>query len=496
MTLLHKELEVTRDRIFESISSVCCHADSACDLGKILQLRIIGEVLNLCAISRIKTQPWRLPSDLIQLYRPSLNNRYQSHLLKELKAGPSRTTFVRAFGAVLKNKVERLIGQRPTYLRKLSVSSSDTVAVTTGGLIDICARSRSKPISYQNFGYFFSKLEDARFSKSEVIELSRELCRNIFDREIIEQYQISKSDLSVFRQDLETALAASNIYLNAAIATFSQRSQLLEEVWTGSGAQIWTRFIRYAARDSGISIIGHDHALGGGQLQSVLKTTTEFDLISKFITFSDAQKDALKSMFGRRTIFANSLPEINKMSPYRLSQSHKTSFGKIGYVSGFGDSVHIGFKPRLEVARYFSLQKQVLGELVKQTNYEITYRGYPGHDKYSRILLNSLKGRVTFDSSASISELFDSVDVVILDSHSTTVLKDVLCFNKPCVLLYTGIDPLRDDALCLLKKGIEVIDISDHLNNVTDIRLAVNEHLERAKQLYSSDFAEIFLGAR
>ena len=61
-------------------------------------------------------------------------------------------------------------------------------------------------------------------------------------------------------------------------------------LWTGSGASIWSRLLRYVTLVNGGVVEAHDHGASSGQYSSVIiPALTEFDFCSQFNTFTNEQ---------------------------------------------------------------------------------------------------------------------------------------------------------------------------------------------------------------
>lgn len=353
-----------------------------------------------------------------------------------------------------------------------SVLKNDVVATQRSPLIYRQANVEAKDVVFCRSDRWFSPVSDdelAKFSQLGLVE---------FEKKIIDIVEALYSEHGLkldapCRDYFHSLLSQGSACFRAHLARLGSLpdEELPNNVWTGSGGNVWDCMLRFAVMRKGGVATGHDHGAGLAHVDNAMISLIEFWACDRFVTFSEGQRDELRSRQDTWPSFA---------SGYK-TEIHSPSDGKVKEIRHFshmsatsppirtimvpppiydGDRGRNG--PYSSDIVYADWQAQLISRL-SGWGYKVILKVHPE--------CRVLPPRQFVEQFGANIDLrpFDQVmsdsDLVLLDHLYTSVFEETLASNLPMVMVDYYKHPWTPKGMKLAVKRIEFVNAGFNENN-------------------------------
>ena len=206
-------------------------------------------------------------------------------IVKELMLGPPRPKRILFPLRFLRSKIyQKNIIRYP--LKRINFEK-DIISLSSYKLIECHAKLVKQRVIFLQPYNFLNKIESKSYNFNEEIISEISKCLN--------------ESLSYFSINIDTVIKKyfeNWLMKSASIVKYHYKSlEYLKKpriLWTGSGAQIWSRILRSYFIDKGTFIVGFDHGSGCSHVKDCYKSIRDFEFCNQFISFTKGQTIELK----------------------------------------------------------------------------------------------------------------------------------------------------------------------------------------------------------
>lgn len=305
-----------------------------------------------------------------------------------------------------------------------------------------------------------------------------------------------------FRYYLKSWLQYTTGLIRLRLNKLTARHQKLpDNLWTGSGAKISTRILQYATRIAGGKVIAHDHSQGQGFLIYSSRNLTDYDSCSQFVTYNEANADALrKYTVNRELLVSDDLPKIvpvprnSNATPIPILDGisdievapRRPRIKTIMYPASFYNGERIHYAIRVPDMVQLDWESRLFTHL-DHWGYKVIHKPYPGSIGLpTPEIVKSLGGET---SNKPFEQVMHRADLVIFIDPKSTPLVYALAAGKPVVFIDAGLVNWVPEALDEFSRRCSVVrGYFDEENRLQvdwdDLKLAI----EKSTQLSDESF--------
>ena len=261
-------------------------------------------------------------------------------------------------------------------------------------------------------------------------------------------------------------------------------------LWTGSGAQIWSRIIRSYFIKKGTYVVGHDHGSGCSHVNDCYKSVRDFEFCNEFISFTEGQIIELNNNLNKHFLMMPGKNfKINSVK--RNLQNSHCKFKKIKkeinlcYFGGLYNTERIHLTPLLQKFVFDDFSERLL--LKFNQNFNLFWRPYP--EKENKRLKDKMMKYKIYPSNLSLKQLLKKADCCVIDSIQGSVILDILKEAKPLLLVNFTSRDLTVVGRKLLEKRASIINGYFSKDNRAEIDwTTINKKIEEAFLLNDNHF--------
>lgn len=502
------ETRVVREAVVDGLTALLrtrLNANEKDDarLVLILLFHVVIDVLsvyqNFAAIRRAQSEgrsidvpeTGRLRPAFVKGARPAF-----PRFVKELRVGPYRPRWYRLplrmiRAALLRESVRRfpLLG---VNWRK------DIVVMTLGDLIDGHARAIHERVIYRGPHTWFRPVS----GEVEAVDatLLNDLIAVIDKAYAAGGERLTEELVQYFSGWIGEAAAVVRVHLQRLEG---RQRRLPSRLWTGSGAQIWSRILRYEIHRRGGDVCGHDHGIGAGHVRDRHKTLRDLEHCTSFVTFSAGQALAVRDNADTTQLIGQKLPQISCVplppnSPeWRVWQRRRSRQAppaerkslKLTYASVFPDGELVHLMPAHPEAILLDWMPRLMSQIAGR--YNVTWKPHPA---WRNARLDKLAAKLAIGKvEGPFENAIKDCDVLLMDWTQTSAISIAVCSDRPLVIIDFGLEKLTDHARRLLEKRAAIVDGSFDENNRAVIDWnTLHAAIDRSFELADDEFAKTF----
>ena len=384
---------------------------------------------------------------------------------------------------------------------------SDIIAIQGIPLVAEHARTVDKVVRLRPPPEWFGPLS-AKASRDAMSEIAGSPAVSSAVSVVRAGFDAGNEQLPPFLEDylnewLSEAVALTDAFLRRLLRT---PTSLPDQLWTGSGGQIWARTLRYAVRRAGGAVVGHDHSRVSGYLTTLAPTISELESCDVFVTYSEAHAKAFERGIRTDLLPTSAGPRItsittltggrSEMSGDRRSwRSRPAAAGRpirrVMYPSIFYMGERVLYYPMLPDLVAIDWQARLISHL-HGWGYQMILKPHPGSNSLPPAQFADQMGAEL--ETGRFENVMDRADAFLFDQLNTTVLSLALATSKPIVIIDYRDPTLTPEARELLRNRCSIVQgWFDDENRVQvdweDLRSGIKE----SEDLMDTAFAKEYL---
>lgn len=286
------------------------------------------------------------------------------------------------------------------------------------------------------------------------------------------------------------------------VSLLRRRSDLPLRLWTGSGANIWSRVLRHAVREAGGSVTGHDHGSGAGHIDGVAKTVADFESSDEFVTYTQTQVRLLEREMRSDLLTQAVPPRIRSVEspravrlPRAWRRRPRARGGKksVLYPSTFYNGERMHFMVQIPDVVAVDWEARLFARLC-EWGYDVVLKPHPDSvspppDVYTRDFGVRIR-------SEPFERVMGEADVILSISSLSTAFFNALLTDLPIVFVDFGLVSWLPEARAVFEKRCPVVHGWFDENRRAQVDWPeLREAIERAPSLKDDAFRQEFVGS-
>lgn len=268
-----------------------------------------------------------------------------------------------------------------------------------------------------------------------------------------------------------------------------------EQVWSGSGGNIWQSIVNLKARRIGIKVVGHAHGFGIGPTLYFPKNLYEYNFVDEYIDYTKKTSSLSELCFRndlQPTLNFTKFRGLNGVKEIKIKKP-LIKENKIMFLSAYkGNIIDLAYNINDFIILDFEIR---LLNYFKKGNYDIIYKPHPSifRPKLNESIISKLDINVELKK---FEEVYENYDVFIFDSIRTTTFATALKSGRSIVLLiHDHADSYDQQGLKILSKRCGIVKTRMNTNNRLELDWeTLNSTIEKSHGLRDSQYVYDYIG--
>ncbi len=362
--------------------------------------------------------------------------------------------------------IKRLCSSNPLSYKPFSLINfeKDIVVSSVGELILRHAKSNHSPVYYVPRNYWFHEIQEQETGLCGDTKEFLQIIHECFGHES----RLLTPFIEEWLSEIYTrTIRSCSIHTQRLL---DNPDHLPKNLWIGSGGVIWDRIMKFAVKENGGQVTGHDHGNGIGNVKSISRALSECNDCDYFVTFAPNQEIFSKAI-DNNFLFSD-LPKIISLQDDHSAKD--TPVNTTNNDSKINKVLVIPYGPDGNTARFIvTPHDSVKSDLLAQTLQRLKEWGYspclkPHPDCPLPLSQEYLEQEGVELFTGSIDDAFNDTDAFLFLHCYTTTFRESFVYHKPIALIDSGYEEWIPKSLEKIKKRCTVIPSNyDNKNRIT-----------------------------